>query len=149
MVDLNDLLYEVVRLEIELRNATDARLKADLDLPLAHYEPMSVMARVARCRVCDIARELAVTTGGASKLVDRLEARGYCRRRANPRDRRSSFVELTPAGGRILARGRAVVDDELRHRIGGAASDRALEQFMATLVRLRSANQRAEAERTA
>jgi DNA-binding MarR family transcriptional regulator len=149
MVDLRELLHEVVRLEIELWNATDARLKADLDLPLAHYEPMSVIARVAGCRVYDIASELGVTTGGASKLVDRIEARGHCRRRANPHDRRSSFVELTPAGCRILARAHAVVDDELRHRIGDAASDRAFEQFMATLARLRAAMQRAGAERTA
>jgi DNA-binding MarR family transcriptional regulator len=149
MVDLRELLHEVVRLEIELWNATDARLRADLDLPLAHYEPMSVMARVAGCRICDIAGELVVTTGGASKLVDRIEARGHCRRRANPHDRRSSFVELTPAGCRILARAHAVVDDELRHRIGDAASDRAFEQFMATLARLRAAMQRAGAERTA
>src|ERR1700746_3777375 len=100
MVDLKELLHEGVRLEMELWNAPNARLKADLDLPLAHYEPMSVIARVAGCRVYDIASELGGTTGGARKLVDRIEARCHCRRRANPHDRRSSFVELTPAGCR-------------------------------------------------
>jgi DNA-binding MarR family transcriptional regulator len=44
------------------------------------------MDRLSRCRVYDIAHELGITTGGTSKLVDRIEARGYCRRLPNPDD---------------------------------------------------------------
>jgi DNA-binding MarR family transcriptional regulator len=51
------------------------------------------------CRVFDINEQLSITVG-ASKLVDRIEAAGLCRRRVNPDDRRSRFIELTPAGRR-------------------------------------------------
>src|SRR6516225_5736882 len=101
--DLRPLFNDVIRFEIELWNAVDARLKSELDLPLTHYEPMSVMDRLPGCRVYDIAHELGITTGGTSKLVDRIEAIGYCRRLPNPADRRSSLLELTPEGRRMLA----------------------------------------------
>jgi MarR family transcriptional regulator, organic hydroperoxide resistance regulator len=148
-VDFKQLFNELVRFEIELWNAVEARLKAELGLPLTHYEPMAVMDKVAGCRVYDIASELVITTGGASKLVDRIEQAGYCVRRPNPHDRRSSLVELTPGGRTMLARARAVVDDELQHRLGGATSKRAFDDFMGTLARLRSAVQRADVEWTA
>jgi hypothetical protein len=60
---------EIIRFEIELWNGVDARLKADCSVPVTHFEPMSVMDRFGPCRVHDIASELRITTGGASKLV--------------------------------------------------------------------------------
>jgi DNA-binding MarR family transcriptional regulator len=46
--------------------------------------------------------------------VDRIEAAGLCRRRANPDDRRSQIIELTPAGRRLLAKATKTFEDELR-----------------------------------
>ena len=91
MADLKVLFNELIRLEIELWDAVDKRLRTDCDLPLSRFEPMQVIARYPECRVQDIAHELAITVGGVSKLVDRIEASGHCRRRANPKDRRSSI----------------------------------------------------------
>ncbi len=76
--DLRRLYNHVIRFEVQLRNAVDTRLKSEFDLPLTHFEPMSVMDRLPKCRVYDIATELGVTTGGTSKPVDRIEASG-CR----------------------------------------------------------------------
>jgi DNA-binding MarR family transcriptional regulator len=101
--DLRRVFNDLIRFETEVWNAADARLKSDFDLPLTHFEPMSVIDRVPGCRVYDIATELSITTGGASRLVDRIEASGYCRRLPNPADRRSSLLELTPEGQRIAA----------------------------------------------
>jgi MarR family transcriptional regulator, organic hydroperoxide resistance regulator len=144
VVDLKVVFSELIRFETELWNAIDARLQAEFDLPLTRFEPMQIMARRPECRVQDIADELVITVGGTSKLVDRIEASGYCRRRANPGDRRSSIVELTPAGNRMLARATAVFDEELQLRLGDVLPQRSLEQFGATLARLRAA---AEAQR--
>jgi DNA-binding MarR family transcriptional regulator len=55
------------------------------------------------CRVGDIARELVITVGAASKSVDRLESSGWVVRLPNPRYRRSSLLELTDAGPALLA----------------------------------------------
>ena len=140
MSDLRALFNDLVRFEIELWNTVGARLKRDFDLPLAHFEPMSVINRLPACRVYDIAAELRITTGGTSKLVDRIEASGYCRRLPNPEDRRSSLLELTHAGKEILAAAEVAVDDELERWLGKAVPERTLRQFGATLTRLRAAS---------
>jgi MarR family transcriptional regulator, organic hydroperoxide resistance regulator len=144
MTDLLVLFDQLIRFETELWNAVDARLRAEFDLPLSRLEPLQVIARRSSCRVYDIAEELSITIGGTSKLVDRIEAAGYCVRRANPDDGRSSIIELTAAGRRILAKATKVFEDELRTRIGSAVPERSLQQFHATLVKLRSANIDAE-----
>jgi len=144
MTDLLVLFDQLIRFETELWNAVDARLRAEFDLPLSRLEPMQVIARRSSCRVYDIADELSITIGGTSKLVDRIEAAGYCVRRANPDDRRSSIIELTAAGRRVLAKATKVFEEELRTRIGSAVPERSLRQFYATLVKLRSANLDAE-----
>jgi DNA-binding MarR family transcriptional regulator len=98
---------------------------------------MQIISR-QRCRVQDIAEELSITIGGTSKLVDRIEAAGHCRRRPNPADRRSSLIELTPAGRRLLAKATEAFDDELQARLGAAVSERSLQQFSTTLAKLRA-----------
>jgi DNA-binding MarR family transcriptional regulator len=147
--DLRRLFNDIIRFEIELWNAVDARLKSEFDLPLTHFEPMSVMDRRPGCRVYDIANELGITTGGMSKLVDRIEASGYCRRQPNPDDRRSSLLELTPAGRHLIAEATVAFDDELQRRLGVAVPERTLRQFAATLARLRAAGHHAGMEDTA
>jgi DNA-binding MarR family transcriptional regulator len=143
--DLRLLFNEIIRFEIELWNAVEARLRTEFGLPLTHFEPMSVMDRLGPCRVYDIASELQITTGGASKLVDRIEANGHCRRRPNPADRRSSLLELTPAGRELFAAARTAFDDELERRLGAPLPERTMRQFATTLSRLRAAGHRLDA----
>jgi DNA-binding MarR family transcriptional regulator len=149
MANLRELFHDIIRFEIELWNAIDARLKREFNLPLAHLEPMLVIDRLRRCRVYDIATDLRITTGGTSKLVDRIEASGYCRRLPNPADRRSSLLELTPEGERILESAGAAFDEELQRWLGSAVPERTLRQFAATLTRLRTANERIRVEQSA
>ena len=149
MSDLRGLFNDLIRFEIELWNAVDARLKSEFSLPLTHFEPMSVIDKIPGCRVYDIANELGITTGGTSKLVDRIEASGYCRRLPNPDDRRSSLLELTEAGRRLLTKAGAAFDEELQLRLGSALPERTLRQFASTLTRLRAASQRLAMEKSA
>ncbi len=145
MPDLSILFAELIRFETELWNGVEARLRADFDLPLSRFEPMQMIARTPSCRVFDIADELSITVGGISKLVDRIEAAGHCDRRANPADRRSSIIELTPTGRRLLARATTSFEDELHARLGSAMSARSLELFATSLTRLRTANRAVDA----
>ena len=140
MTDVLDLFHQLVRFETELWNAIDARLRADFDLPLSRLEPMQVIARYPLCRVNDIAEELSITIGGTSKLVDRIEAAGHCVRRANPDDGRSSVIELTAVGRRVLTKAAKAFEDELETRLRSAVSARSLQQLHSTVVKLRAAN---------
>jgi DNA-binding MarR family transcriptional regulator len=149
MADLRRVFNDIIRFETELWNAVDARLRDEFDLPLARFEPMLVIAGRTGCRVHDIATELVITVGGTSKLVDRIEAAGHCRRRPNPDDRRSSIIELTAAGKRLLAKASKAFDEELEALLGETMSERSLQQFAATLAMLRAAAHGAAAERVA
>jgi MarR family transcriptional regulator, organic hydroperoxide resistance regulator len=144
--DLKVLFSELVRLETELWDAVEERLQNDHGVNLPTFEFIQVISRVPRCRVQDIATSLSITVGGTSKIVDRIEAAGLCSRRANPGDRRSSIIELTAAGKRLLARATVTVDDELNRRLGTALPERSLAQFTRTLARLRTAVRLADAE---
>jgi DNA-binding MarR family transcriptional regulator len=93
--------------------AIDGRLQEECGVGLASLNAMLVIDATPLCRVHDIARAVAITVGGASQAVDRLESAGRCARRANPSDRRSSIVELTPEGAELLAIAAPVFDREL------------------------------------
>jgi MarR family transcriptional regulator, organic hydroperoxide resistance regulator len=149
VLDLRRLFDDLIRFEIQLWNAVDTRLRGEFGLPLSHFEPMSVMDRLPGCRVYDIASELGITTGGTSKLVDRIEASGYCQRLPNPADRRSSLLELTPEGRRVLAEAGVAFDEELQRWLGEPLPERTLRQFAAALARLRAAGQGVRVEDTA
>jgi len=142
MADLKQLFNDLIRFEIDLWNAIDARLRGEFGLPLGNFDAMQVVARTPSCRVFDIARELAITVGGTSKVVDRIEAAGHCVRRSNPDDRRSSIIELTPAGEAVLAEATTAFESELELRFGSVLSARSLTQLCTTMAKLRSAGTR-------
>lgn len=114
------MFHDLVRLETELWNRANDRLLAAHDLPLSWLEVMSVIDDTTHCRVGDISQRLIVTVGGTSKLVDRIEAAGLSRRTRNPLDRRSHYIELTPAGRRLLKSGRRTLAVQLAHDVRAA-----------------------------
>jgi len=140
---LTALFTDLVRLETRLYNVLDARLKAEHNLPLGQFEFLRFIAARGTARVYDLAHEMAITVGATSKAVDRLEAAGRCRRTANPHDRRSSLVTLTPDGERILAEATPTVEAELQTWVGSVIPAETLEQLAAILSMLR---QRAEVD---
>ena len=143
MTDLTSLFTDLVRLETRLYNVLDARLKAEHGLPLGQFEFLRVIAARGNARVYDLAHDIAITVGATSKAVDRLESAGRCRRTANPHDRRSSLVELTPAGAEILAAATPTVEAELNTWVGSVLPAANLEQLATMLSMLR---QRAESD---
>ncbi|MFA4080228.1 MarR family winged helix-turn-helix transcriptional regulator [Mycobacteroides salmoniphilum] len=146
MADVELIFSELVRWQIQLWNAVDARLRSDFDLPLSRYEPMRVIERRGVCRVNDIAADLLITVGGTSKLVDRIEASGHCRRRPNPEDGRSSVIELTSSGKRLLAQAKLALEEELSTRLGAVLSAGELQQFATILTKVRAAEQNSSAK---
>jgi MarR family transcriptional regulator, organic hydroperoxide resistance regulator len=136
--DLRLVFREVKRVHAQLAAALNFRLRQDAGVVLVLFEPMAVIAETDSCRVRDLAAQLGVSAGGASKLVDRLEAGGYCRRYPNPRDRRSSLVDLTAAGRRTFAAARRAADDELASLLGASLSPAQVRELAAMLRELRN-----------
>jgi DNA-binding MarR family transcriptional regulator len=48
--------------------------------------------------VAELARELQTDPGAMTRLLDRLEGKGFCRRNRSTDDRRVVNIELTPEG---------------------------------------------------
>jgi DNA-binding MarR family transcriptional regulator len=137
MADLRRVFSDVGRVQAQLVAAVDLRLRTEFRLPLVLFESMTVIAEAENCRVHDLAAGLGVSAGGASKLVDRLGAFGYCRRLPNPGDRRSFLIQLTLAGQQKLAEARRSVDDELERLIGEVLSSAQIGELAAILQDLR------------
>ena len=132
-----DLFDHLVRAQILLWNAVDARLRAEHDLPLSWFEPMRVVARGDHPRVHDIATTLLITDGGASKLVDRLASAGFLHRHRHPDDGRATWLELTDAGRDILAAAESTFHDELADRLGRTMSGERLSELVDALALVR------------
>ena len=136
-LDVVGLFGDLVRLETELWNRVEAQVQQAHGVPLAWLEVTQVVAATTDCRVLDIARALSITVGGASKVVDRVEAGGLCRRQPNPADGRSNFISLTPSGKRLLAAGNATFASALEGWFGSALPADELAELSVTLRRLR------------
>ena len=139
MADLSDLFADLVRLEIELWDTVEARLRAELGVGLGTAQTLAVIAEVRDCRVHDIVRGLSITVGGASKTVDRLEQGGLVARQPHPSDRRSSVIELTRTGATIHTKAQRLIAAELDARIGSVLPDRERDRLHRTITKLRSA----------
>ena len=137
MTDLRQVFDDLVRFETILWGVVDGRLQEECGLGLASLNAMLVIDATPLCRVQDIARAVAITVGGASQAVDRLESAGLCARRANPSDRRSSIVELTPEGMELLRIAGPVFDRELDRLLRAPLAATALTHLADALSTLR------------
>jgi MarR family transcriptional regulator, organic hydroperoxide resistance regulator len=136
-VELVELFRDLVRLETQLWNRVETRIQHAHGLPLAWLEIMQVVSATGDCRVLDIAKALSITVGGASKVVDKVEAAGWCRRQPNPTDGRSNLIQLTEAGERLLEAANITFSSALTADVAAAAPAAELAQLAATLRRLR------------
>jgi DNA-binding MarR family transcriptional regulator len=138
MSDATDFFDAVVRYEIDLWNAVDAALQVTHGLALGRFQALRVLHdRCCDGRVQDVAGDLRITIGAASKLVDRLEHDGTARRQPNPNDRRSSLIALTAEGRRVHDAASATFESALRASLPTDLTDGGLAGLTARLEQLR------------
>ena len=135
-------------MEIALWNRVNARLQESHELPLAFFEPLHVISRAREdsMRVGDLARELRITVGGTSKLVDRMEEAGLIAREPDPDDRRASRAALTTAGKRKLNAAVKSYEAEVAAILDGVLSSEEQRQMSRYASRLLTAIDEAEGE---
>ena len=78
----------------------DASLEARCGIPSTWFEVLLRLARAdgGQLSMGALAEEVALTTGGITRLLDRMIGAGLVERRPCPTDRRVAFAALTPAG---------------------------------------------------
>ena len=128
-------LSDLIRLEIALWDRIDARLRAEHDIPLAHFESLWFLSHApgGALRIGELASALRVTVGGTSKIADRIAAAGLIRRQPDPADRRVSMVVLTAKGKRKHAAAQQTYEAELDDAL--ANLDRSEQQQMHGMIR--------------
>ncbi len=85
------------------------RLEGSCDMPLAWFEVLLQLRREpeGRLKMSQIAEAIVHSTGGTTRLIDRLEEAGLVERQLCPSDRRAIHVAIT-------ARGNLKLDDALQ-----------------------------------
>ena len=104
-----------------LTRTLGAELEDACGLPLTWYDVMIRLGRSpdGHLTMTRLAGEVSLTSGGITRLVDRIVAAGYVERISCPTDRRSVFVALTPAGTEKLVEATVVHLEGLeRHLLG-------------------------------
>ena len=130
---------------LALHRATHATLHAlttglaDLDLPAADINVLANLADDAGRTVGALATATATRPSTLTSLLDRLTRRGYVVREADPADRRSFVVVLTPAGRAAAARAAAAIAS-LEGQALGAVTPAQLAGFHAVIDALTEAS---------
>jgi DNA-binding MarR family transcriptional regulator len=89
--------YLIRRLLTSLKAETDKRLEPH-GLTNAQWEPLFKLKKIQNATVAELAREMQIDPGATTRMLDRLEAKGLCKRMRSTADRRVVNVELTPEG---------------------------------------------------
>jgi|HubBroStandDraft_6_1064221.scaffolds.fasta_scaffold137025_2 MarR family 2-MHQ and catechol resistance regulon transcriptional repressor len=123
------LMGLIVRTNRRLSEALGRELEQSVGIPLVFFDVLIHVAAAPETRLTmsRLSTDVALTTGGVTRLVDRMVDAGLVERQNCPNDRRSIHVVLTPAGQAVLGQAVAAhVDGIERHLMAHLdVSDRA------------------------
>lgn len=96
-----------------------------LDVSFARYEVLMllVFSRRGTLPMSTISARLQVHQTSVTNAVDRLEGAGLVRRLPHPSDRRTTLVEITPAGRSLAETATTLLNDEVFARPGLSRRD--------------------------
>ena len=72
------------------------------DLSQPEYRALCMTSEKSECSMQMIAKNLGFTMSGASRVIDRLEKKGYAKRKRIPEDGRVCCIEITPPGETVI-----------------------------------------------
>ena len=125
-IQMMGLLIRTHRL---LTDSLGRELEATVGIPLVYFDVLIHVAGApeGRLTMSRLSSDVALTTGGVTRLVDRMVEAGLVARQNCPNDRRSIHVVLTPEGQTVLERAVAAhIDGIERHLMEPlSAADRA------------------------
>jgi DNA-binding MarR family transcriptional regulator len=110
--EITDELFEAIELlvfgAIGLTSFALAE-SSSVDLTLHQWRALVVIGRARTIRVGEVALQIGTSLPATSRLLSRLERRGFLSSARDERDRRATIVTLTGAGQRVR-------DEVIRHR---------------------------------
>jgi DNA-binding MarR family transcriptional regulator len=132
------LMGLIVRTNRRLSDSLGRELEQSVGIPLVFFDVLIHVGAApdGRLTMSTLSADVSLTTGGVTRLVDRMVEAGLVARQNCPNDRRSIHVVLTPQGRSTLEQAIAAhVDSIDRHLIAHLdASDRAALAMVLTKV---------------
>jgi DNA-binding MarR family transcriptional regulator len=100
------LMGLIVRSHRLLTDRLGRELEQDVGIPLVFFDVLINVGAApdGRVTMSRLSNDIALTTGGVTRLVDRMVEAGLVERQACPSDRRSIHVILTAEGRTVLNR---------------------------------------------
>jgi DNA-binding MarR family transcriptional regulator len=135
-----DVLEALIGAAVGLTTVAIAQA-APADLRFQQWRALVVVGRHGGVRVGELAARVGMSMPSASRLIDRLEARGYVSTARDPRDGRGTIVALTDDGAEVrqavMSRRRSLLAEALADEgvslpdagTGLASLVRALERY--------------------
>jgi DNA-binding MarR family transcriptional regulator len=127
--------YLMKRIVMSVVHQADKRLD-EHGLTSAQWGPLMRMRISGGATVAELARWLQVDAGAMTRLLDRLEAKGLCKRVRSTQDRRVVRVELTRKGEAAIAGVPAVLAEVMNAHLAGfsKAEWKALKGYLQRMV---------------
>jgi DNA-binding MarR family transcriptional regulator len=124
------------RLRAEFVNAVEQEMaRQRVDLNFMQFVALKLLGQEKPMTPVELARALHYNPGALTRLLDKLEERGYLRRVPDPVDRRALRLELT-AQGKSLRKRVIGYCDAVAERIFAPISPRERERLHGTLARV-------------
>src|SRR5574343_1980172 len=114
----NSIGYLMRRIMLMIVNQADKRLES-LDLTQAQWGPLFLILQGRATTLAELSRELQIDAGALTRTLDRLEAKGLCKRERSTEDRRVVNLALTPEGKQASAQVPRVLADVHNHLLAG------------------------------
>jgi DNA-binding MarR family transcriptional regulator len=116
-----------------------------LEMPVADVHAVAALLEFGPVGVRRLSELMGMTTGAATRLVDRLERGGFVRREPDPDDRRRLVLQVVPERVRVIARYYDSIGDRFRRRLVDYSDDDL--RFLLEFLRAGRADSEAETTR--
>jgi DNA-binding MarR family transcriptional regulator len=142
--------YLMKRVMASIMQQADKRLEAH-GLTSAQWSPLLKIKHAGgRANVAELSRWLVMDAGAMTRLLDRLEKKGLCKRVRSTEDRRVVQVELTPDGEAAIAGAPQVLCDVMNAHLAGFSKSEwvALKSYLRRMVETGEAMRDADGEKS-
>ena len=122
-----------LRVQASVLKELDADMRADHGLPVSSYEVMLFLneAPEGRMRMSELAGGVLLSKSGLTRLVDRLEEKGFVERQATQDDARGAYAVITTAGREWFNAARVTHLDGVRRLFTSRFDDDELRELAA------------------
>jgi DNA-binding MarR family transcriptional regulator len=115
--------YGLLQAGLRSLDKVERDVQEQAGLPLAWFEVLSFLHEVERRRMSELADNLLLSRGGATRLIARMEEAGLVVREVPPDDRRATFAVITDDGRAAFERARPVQIASVERHFGTAVDD--------------------------